>query len=456
MLKERAGSARATAKTNDLKRARLADQTLQVIIETRLTASGRSFVCCKTKQVQFTARARAVKPFRKVHADMTATAPAQPRFVRRTQLGANEYRKNFRQIDGDVISAVTSAEADRVTPLMSKIYLRLVHAPAQYWERDSVLRFEGGLRDDGQGTAWEALCEVVGVASATARKALLWMHGQGIIGYFAGKNGVGIRVFLNRAMSSIGTRAAGQKILEFRRASSEGARTSTDEVAFSDSFADLEVSDTDRNPHAPKNGAETKPVGKTSPVLTRLPAPVICTTRDHEEGIQAIERPMAGAVPVEEIVEQLRIELEPCLREAATRAGAQSVSREMERTREWFETKALPKAVRVAQRETYDLLRKHGGVDGRCERASAGFEVGRAAEDHTAVAARPLTPEEVRETAEICVALLETQGKSIEVTLSEISSEGGGWLLPEDAPRVREVTREVALSLGRGDRLCRL
>ena len=49
-----------------------------------------------------------------------------------------------------------------------------------------------------------------------------------------------------------------------------------------------------------------------------------------------------------------------------------------------------------------------------------------------------LTPEEIRETAETCVALLETQGKSIDVTLSEISSEGGGWLLPEDAPRVRE------------------
>ena len=136
---------------------------------------------------------------------MTATALAPPRFVRRTQLGPNEYRKNFRQIDGDVISAVTSVEADRVTPLMSKIYLRLVHAPAQYWERDGVLRFESELRDDGHVTAWVALCEMVGVASATARKALLWMHEQGIIGYFAGKNGVGIRIFLNRAASSIGS-----------------------------------------------------------------------------------------------------------------------------------------------------------------------------------------------------------------------------------------------------------
>ena len=49
----------------------------------------------------------------------------------------------------------------------------------------------------------------------------------------------------------------------------------------------------------------------------------------------------------------------------------------MERTRQWFETKALPKAVRVAQHETYDLLRKHGGVEGRDEHGSAGLEVGR-------------------------------------------------------------------------------
>ena len=141
------------------------------------------------------------------------------------------------------------------------------------------------------------------------------------------------------------------------------------------------------------------------------------------------------------------------MREVAARAAAQSASREMERTREWFETKALPKAVRVAQRETYDLLRKHGGVEGRSGRAGAGLEVGRAASDHAVSGARPLTPEEVRETAEVCVALLETQGKSIEVTLSEISSEGGGWLLPEDAPRVREAAREMSLSWGKGGKV---
>ena len=376
---------------------------------------------------------------------MTAQALQAPRFVRRTQLGPGEYRKNFRQVDGDVIAAVTSREADRVTPLMSKIYLRLVNAPARYWERDGVLRFEGELSGDKRVTAWEALCEAVGVASATANKALRWMHEQGVIGYFAGKNGVGLRIFINRAASSIGAKAAGKKILDFPRASSDAARASTDEAAFSDSFADLEVSDTDINPRAPKNGAETKTVGKTPPTPTRPPAPVTCMTYDREEGRQSTGLTVVGDVPVEEIVVRLRRELEPALREAA-RAAAQCTSREMERTREWFETKALPKAVRVAQHETYSLLRKHGGVESRYGKGSVGLEVGRPTSDYTAVSSRRLTPEEICETAEVCVALLETQGKSIEVTLSEISSEGGGWLLPEDAPRVREAARELAPS----------
>ena len=361
---------------------------------------------------------------------MTATALATPRFVRRTQLGPNEYRRNFRQIDGDVIAAVTSAEADRVTPLMSKIYLRLVHAPAGCWERDGVLRFEGELRDDGHVTAWAALCEVLGVASATASKALRWMHGQGIIGYFAGKNGVGIRVFLNRAASSIGNRA-GQKILEFRRASSQGARTSAGEVAFIDSFADSEVSDTDKNPRAPKNGAEQSEAVKTAPDPhpshpTNLPQSVVFENRPPAQTALRVE------VPVEEIVSRLRHELEPSLRSAARRAAAE----EHERTREWLENRGLPKAARVAQHEAYNVLRKYGVISESPRPTRSQVEVGRSS--YAPPAPHLLSAEEVVELAQACVAMLETQGQSFEVTLSEMSSEAGGFLLPEDAGRVRE------------------
>src|ERR671912_564142 len=154
---------------------------------------------------------------------MTAAQPyLSSRFVRKTQLAANEYHKNFYKLDGDIIAAITSAEADRVTPLMSKIYLRLVNAPSEYWEREGVLRFEAQCREGKQVKAWDVLCEALGVASATANKAITWLHDSGIIGYFAGKNGVGIRIFLNRAAASIGVRAssAGQKILHFAPASS--------------------------------------------------------------------------------------------------------------------------------------------------------------------------------------------------------------------------------------------
>lgn len=359
---------------------------------------------------------------------MTLQALQAPRFVRRTQLGPNEYRKNFRQIDGDVIEAVTSPEADRVTPLMSKIYLRLVHAPARYWERDGVLRFEWEPRDEGHVTAWEALCEAVGVASATARKALLWMHEQGIIGYFAGKNGVGIRIFLNRALSSIGNRA-GQKILEFPHASSGETRTSAGEAAFSDSFAVREVLDTGRDPRAPKNGADTKQVDKTSPEPA-LPLPA----SHHRSSPAPDASHQRGPEPLllEDVVTRLRAELEPAMREAARQAAA----REHERTREWLETRGLPKAARVAQHEAYNVLRKYGVIGETSRSSRSHSDVGR--NSYAPPEAHPLSAEEVNELAQACVAMLEMQGQSIEVTLSEMSSEAGGFLLPGDAGRVRE------------------
>jgi hypothetical protein len=376
---------------------------------------------------------------------MVATALEGPRFVRRTRLGPNEYRRNFHQIDHDVLAAITSAEADRVTPLMSKVYLRLVSAPSEFWEREGVLYFSAGEEGGRPLKASKVLYGLLGVASATAHKALGWMHEQGIIGHFAGKNGAGIRIFLNRAAGSIGVRtaSAGKKILPFAHGSHGNTHGSSDEPAFNDSFAVSEVLETEINPRAPKNGAETKRVGKTSSTPAGPPTFVASTPRNREGRELSVVLPAAGAMVVEEIVGRLTSELEPRVREAAARAASQSAAREMERTREWFEAKALPKAVRVAQRETFELLRRHGTPEGRGGRGSAGLEVGRGAGDHTA-AAHPLTPEEVRETAEVCVALLEAQGKAIEVTLSEIGSEGGGWLLPEDAAAVRELAEALA------------
>lgn len=383
---------------------------------------------------------------------MTTQALESLRFIRKTHLAPGEYRKNFHQIDREIIAAIGSPDADRVTPLMSKIYLRLVNAPERFWEREGVLRIEAEVREGKLLKAWGVLCDLVGVAGATASKALAWMHEQGIIGYFSGKNGVGMRIFFNRASSSIGVRgnAGGKKILAFHPTSRDGAPASTYEAAFNDSFAVKENLDKDLNPAAPKNGANREWLDES---LSELAPALGCQSLSskQQDGRETKVGPQgAGGVSVAEIVERLKHELEPSLKCAATQVATRIATREIARTREWFETKALPKAVRVAQHETYDLLRKHDRVDERGRRARADLTVGRWAGEATPPVARPLTKGEIQETAETCVALLEAQGKPIDATLAEIVSEGGGWLSAEDAPRVREAAESLLLS--RGDR----
>lgn len=370
----------------------------------------------------------------------TATAAAAvpaSRFVRRTTLNESEYHRNFRKLDSETISLLTSSEASKITSQMCKVYLSLVNVPPEYLEREGVLRFAGCEKEGEWQTAWEQLVSLLGVASATARKALLWMSKKGIIGYYAGRNGVGIRVFLNRAASSIGHRdGPAQKNLRLVQASSGAPHTSPTDTPFKDSFADLEISDTDIDPDAPENGANTKAVDKfTSTTLApNTQTGIQSAVELHEVAVESVG---ARHIALGEIIARIRCEIEPSLKSAAAQAAAQATRCEIERTRTWFETKALPKAVRVAQSECYNLLKKYGSLDEKPQRLRAGLEVGRHMPSEAVETTRARTPQEVNEMAEACLALLETQGQSIEVTLSEISAEGGGWLLLEDAPRVR-------------------
>ncbi|MDQ3687566.1 MAG: hypothetical protein M3430_18475 [Acidobacteriota bacterium] len=375
---------------------------------------------------------------------MSLQALSTTRFVRKTRLDPNEYRKNFHQIDREVLAVITSAEADLVTPLMSKVYLRLVNAPERFWEREGVLRIEAEVKEEKLLKAWAVLCDLVGVASATASKAIRWMHEQGIIGYFSGKNGVGLRIFLNRAVSSIGVRAVsgGKNFLAFPPTSSDEVPGSFDEPAFNDSFAVREILDIDINSRAPKNGADDKTVDKTSskptaPTSTKSPSKV-------EPGAAQLRSTLG--ISLEEVVTRLKAELGPAMKTAAKQAA----SHEHERTREWLEKHGIPKATRVAQKEAYNVLRSHGLVTADAQRARAQLEVGRSSNSYAAPDARPRSPVEIVEIAETCVALLEAQGKSVEVTLSEISSEAGGWLLPEDAPRVRDAAHRLIAERGEG------
>jgi hypothetical protein len=354
---------------------------------------------------------------------MTATPQ---RFVRRTTLGEDEYRKNFRQIDRDAIELLKSAEARKVTRLMGTLYLTLIDAPPECWEREGVLRFAGGDGEGEQRTAWQQLVALLDCGNTTAKKALDWMHEQGVIGYYAGKNGAGIRIFLNRAVSSIGRRA-GQKNLRLVRTPASSSHTPAAGMPFNDSFAVSEVLDTDMNPRAPKNGAEQTEVVKTAPDPQPSAFPHATQVTMPNE-VAPPQAQLRVEVPVEEIVSRLRRELEPSLESAARRAAAQ----EHERTREWLENRGLPKAARVAQREAFNVLRKYGVIKDSGQSSHADVDRAQPVQEH-----QPLSDGEVEELAQACVAMLEVKGQSVELTLSEMSAEAGGFLLAADAPRVR-------------------
>jgi hypothetical protein len=360
---------------------------------------------------------------------MTAAhAAPSPKFLRKTTLRGTEANTNFKMLDDDVAEAITSAEADEVTPLMSKVYTRLLLTPAVMREGVRVLRFAGEEREGKWVTAWEQLRGHLRVSSETARKALRWMHGQGIIGYFSGKNGVGIRIFLNRAANSVASKreVPAEKILPFSRTSERRPRTSPVETPFKDSFAVSEVLETDLNPLAPKNGADDAHLAKTP--AERHTRPVTDTSpRNRPDGLFSTPVPRHSEMPSEQVVERLRREIEPMLQQIARRAAAD----EHERTRAWLERSGLPRAARVAQRETYDVLRRNGVIrDASCRTT---VEVGGS---YARPEPQALSESEVVEFAEACVALFEAKGQPVEVTLVGLGVEAGGMLLPDDTSRV--------------------
>jgi hypothetical protein len=332
-------------------------------------------------------------------------------------------------LDDDVAEAITSAEADEVTPLMSKIYTRLLLTPTGMREGARVLRFAGEEREGTWVTAWEQLRRHLRVSSETARKALRWMHGQGIIGYYSGKNGVGIRIFLNRAANSVASKreVRAEKILPFARTSDCRPRTSPGEAPFKDSFAVSEVLDEDLTPLAPTNGADNTHLVNSSSEVPARPAPNPTPNRlPSEESFARVER--HSEIHSDQLVRRLRGELEPILRQIAR----QSAAAECERTREWLKQSGLPKAARVAQRETYDVLRRNGLIKDASRKTSA--EVGGGA--YVRPEPRLLSESELAELAEACVALFEAKGQPVEDTLRGMGVEAGGMLLAEDAPRV--------------------
>jgi hypothetical protein len=99
----------------------------------------------------------------------------------------------------------------------------------------------------------------------------------------------------------------------------------------------------------------------------------------------------------------------------------------------------------VAQQEAYNVLRKYGVIGEVSSSYRSQSEVGR--NSYVPPVPHPLLSDEIDDLAQACMAMLETKGQSIEVTLSEMSVEAGGFLLQEDVGRVRDKATSL-LSVG--------
>jgi hypothetical protein len=283
---------------------------------------------------------------------MNSAATAVGRFVRRTSLGIDEYRVNFKQIDCEVLDTLASDEACAVTPSMSRIYIRLIRAPSSCWERDGVLRFEGEAREGKILTAWEQLVELTGVANSTLSKALDWMHDAGVIGYVARKNGVGIRIFINRALSSI--RSKPEKILRLVPAPSDTPPAPSDGMPFKESSSREDL-DIDINPR-------THPRAGEASDSTKTPSPVGA----QQLQVKQCNTPALSAIPttfdIGQVVGIVKRQLEPVIASTCQDAIASAMREQADKHREWLERSGIPKAVRVAQSETFSVLRAHGVI----------------------------------------------------------------------------------------------
>ncbi|MGI9105469.1 MAG: hypothetical protein ACR2G4_04385 [Pyrinomonadaceae bacterium] len=265
-----------------------------------------------------------------------------------------------------------------------------------------------------------------------------------LIGYHAGKNGVGIRIFINRAVNSVKQESERkQKNLRLVPVANGGAHVSQNEMPFKN--YPREIVDKDKESSAPKNGADittTTSVEISSDQPVSLPAAPQQIAICPEKKVPANTNEAISFIPTS-LVNQLRDALEPQLRSIAMQAATNAAAREHERTRQWLDQYGLPKAARVAQHEAYNIFKHQSAKVDAAERARADLQVGRNVTVCLPPEVRPHTEAEIAEIAEVCVTMLEVQGKAIDETLAEISAASGGWVAAEDMPKVRAATHAL-------------
>jgi hypothetical protein len=374
---------------------------------------------------------------------MSATAH-DLRVVRRVFLYPHEKRTNFTPVDNDILRAVSSDEAARVTDKMSKIYLRLlqIRRDSPFCQSDGVVCFPGEEKAGQWVTAFDQMVAYLGVAPATARKALEWLKQKGIIGYVCPK-GYPVRIWLNRAASSIAPREGAEgrhlRAVPSPDTPAPGASaldTNADAPFFYDESASVpafkeshghEESFSSVNPRALVSAAESAPPGKpAAPTAQAAPRP----NNPAGSGISGERADGSGALTEVKRLSTLMAEIErkvsgilPACASAVRAEVDDQLEFQFRKIRQFLHDKAVPQAARTGQQEAYKILRRFGAVAAESRTKSAVYT---GASD-TPAAAQPaahhahqtrLTREAALELAESIWRENERTGGAIEQTLS--------------------------------------
>lgn len=276
-------------------------------------------------------------------------------YLPQTVCTPEQYHCNYQQIDHYTTRLLNSDEARKVTGHMQGIYNMLKIAPWDYWAAPGRLRVFG----DDTRTAWQILCDLANTSSATLRKAIKWMAEQGVIHYKALKNGNGIFIWFNLAITSVRKIAPKQKNLRLVPASTQNAPASESEAALYEEnsvfFRDIQDSDKRADARNEQPPAAQEPELHELPLFADLaasppppepPAPV-APRPQPPAGLHLVPRTSVSASPEAEELRELVVQAVR-LTEDTQRAVERLAERVPDQNwRDWVERSALPKMVRV-------------------------------------------------------------------------------------------------------------
>jgi hypothetical protein len=99
-------------------------------------------------------------------------------------------------IHRSIVEAITSREAEQITPNICSIYYRLILSPTEWRENKELLVIKSESCKGVLSPAWSVLVAHLRVSPETARRALAWFEEKGFISITSSADGREIKIYM--------------------------------------------------------------------------------------------------------------------------------------------------------------------------------------------------------------------------------------------------------------------